>query len=343
MKKWQEKESLVFVGTEWSTLRYGAIDPESVTLRYVGFTDLTNPVFAEVMFRGRQSATFELGKDFELDAANGRIRRTPDSAIPNYEESHFYGVEEFNHEGWGGDWGNFPFLTIIDYCYDATQNQLVEDDARRITMMSNTPVPQKTLARLQNGETLTYVVYGDSISTGCEASTLQETYFTRFADRLERVTGGKINMINRAVGGELSKHGVTRVSDSLAQETPDLVTISYGMNDMCTNSDVTPAMYKENMRTMLNACRAVGAEVIFVTPCPPNPHWKYTGEAWREYAAMMRELAKEENVPLADVQALWDQEMTYGKTISDLLYNDVNHPTSYGHYLYAAMLETLIV
>ena len=34
MKKWQEKESIVFTGTEWSTLRYGAIDPHSVTLRY---------------------------------------------------------------------------------------------------------------------------------------------------------------------------------------------------------------------------------------------------------------------------------------------------------------------
>ncbi|MBQ7303131.1 MAG: SGNH/GDSL hydrolase family protein [Clostridia bacterium] len=343
MKKWQEKESIVFTGTEWSTLRYGAIDPQSVTLRYVGFADLTNPVFAEVMFRGRQSATFEIGKDFELDAANGKIRRTPDSAIPDYRESHFYGVEEFTHEGWGGDWGNFPFITVIDYCYDAAQNQLVEDDARRITMMSNTPVPQKTLARLQKGETLTYVVYGDSISTGCEASMPEETYFARFADKLERVTGGHIHLINRAVGGERSREGINHVNNSLAQETPDLVTIAYGMNDMNPNNDMTPALYKENMRTMLNACRAVGADVIFVTPCPPNPRWKYTGKDWREYAAMLRELAKEENVPLADVQALWDQEMTYGKTISDLLYNDVNHPTSYGHYLYAAMLNTLIV
>ena len=47
-------------------------------------------------------------------------------------------------------------------------------------------------------------------------------------------------------------------------------------------------------------------------------------------------------MPLADVQALWERELAHGKRLCDLLLNDVNHPTSYGHYLYAAMLETLI-
>ena len=62
----------------------------------------------------------------------------------------------------------------------------------------------------------------------------------------------------------------------------------------------------------------------------------------KAYAAGLRTLAQKEKVPLADVQALWERELAHGKRLCDLLLNDVNHPTSYGHYLYAAMLETLI-
>ncbi|MBP3388518.1 MAG: SGNH/GDSL hydrolase family protein [Clostridia bacterium] len=347
MKRVQTCESLVLIGTEWTQLRYRDILGNTAEVMMEDFAGISNSgCFAEVMFEGVTRRSFVPGRDYELDEKNGRIRRTPNSTMPDYTNSVFYGKEVFNHEEYNGRWGNYPYMVYISYIYESSDNQLVEDDARHIACQWNGPRPERTLRRLMAGESLNYLVYGDSISTGCEALYLKDTYFARFADRLQRVTGGTVNICNASIGGETSREGVARFEAALQTHDPDLVSIAYGMNDMCVKpgrpTDLTVEQYTDNIRTMLNMARAHGAEVILITNCLPNPRWCYTSAAHKEFAVGLRKLAKEEQVPLADVQALWERELAHGKTLSDLLLNDVNHPTSYGHYLYAAMLETLI-
>ena len=215
-----------------------------------------------------------------------------------------------------------------------------------VTRLPDNALGQAAIDRLLSGEELTYMVYGDSISTGCEALYVRDTYFARFADRLQRVTGGKVDVVNEAIGGETSREGLSRFAAALERHSPHLVSIAYGINDMCVKpdrpADLTPQQYIDNVRAMVDMARAAGAEVILITNCLPNPHWRYTSAGYKDYAAALRVFARAQALPIADVQALWERELAHGKRLSDLLFNDVNHPTSYGHYLYAAMLETLI-
>ncbi len=336
---------MVLANNEWVQLRYKNILESTVEVRIEDFAGTTNPVFAEIMFNGVKRQTFIAGRDYEIDAVNGRIRRTVSSSIPNFANSVFYGKEEFNHEEYHGRWGNFPFMLHISYIYEAVGNQLIEDEARRITATLQTPRIEKSVQRLLSGEELTYLVFGDSISVGCEALYLSETYFARFVDLLQKTTNGTVKLCNESIGGQTSREGMARFKGVLEKHKPQLVSIAYGMNDMCrggTKKDVTVKEYTDNMHIMIEMARNYGVEVIVITNCLPNPHWKFTGKDYKDYAKALRRLAKEENISLADVQELWESELKHGKRLSDLLFNDINHPTSYGHYLYYAMLETLL-
>lgn len=346
MKRIQTCESLVLAGEDWVQLRYRHILSDTAEVMIEGFADITNPVFAEVMFEGVESLTFVPGVDYELDGERGLIRRLPGSRIRDFAQSPFFGQNVFDHEPYHGRWGNYPFTVFISYIYEDSENVLVEDEARGITCALRSARPQAAIDRLLSGDELTYMVYGDSISTGCEALYVRDTYFARFADRLQRVTGGRVDVVNEAIGGETSREGLSRFAAALERHGPHLVSIAYGINDMCVKpdrpADLTPQQYIDNVRAMVDMARAAGAEVILITNCLPNPHWKYTSAGYKDYAAALRVFAREQALPIADVQALWERELAHGKRLSDLLFNDVNHPTSYGHYLYAAMLETLI-
>lgn len=345
MKRVQTGESLVLAGTEWVQLRYRHILEDTVEVRMEDFSGITNPVFQESMFAGVKRQTFVVGRDYELDAVNGRIRRLPHSRIRDFSESVFYGKAVFNHEGLHGKWGNYPFMVYVSYIYEDTNNRLVEDEARGITAKLGTRRLSASIDRLLRGEELTYLVFGDSISVGCEALYRGETYFARLVDHLQRVTGGSVNLCNESIGGQTSRNGVERLPAILERHRPHLISIAYGVNDMCRgggHKDVTVEEYTDNMRRMVQMAKASGAEVILITNCLPNPHWKFTGADHKDYAVALRRLAAEEDVALADVQALWERELLHGKKLSDLLLNDVNHPSSYGHYLYAAMLDTLV-
>lgn len=337
MKRFQDWESAVMLGEDFSTLRYHDIVPGSVS------------VFA---IANGEHRYFECDKDFEVDYKAGKIRRLPESPIGDYKNSPFYAQEVFNHEIYNGNWGNYPYMVYISYQYEGDTNALLEDEAKRVTLEGALPLLTDTKAfqSLKRGETIRYLVYGDSISTGCEAAEEPHSYFRLFADKLERITGGKVEIINKAVGGENSRGGLTRFAEALAEANPHLVSIAYGMNDMCIHSDdkqtalseVSREEYRGNIVGMLNAARDAGADVFLITNCIPNPCWKFTSLRAGDYPAEMRAIARDYNVPLADVWAFWERELKTGKTLHDLLLNDVNHPTTYGHQMYAAVLNTLI-
>lgn len=338
MKRIQDWESLVLTGEEWNRLRYHDVQPGSLTV----FT---------VALDGTGYREFTEGADYAVDWAGGRLRRLPDSSIGDYANSPFYGKAIFNHEDYNGQWGSYPFMIYVSYTYEADGNILTEDEARRITLSAGLPDLRgsSTLRRLLAGESLTYMVYGDSISTGAEAIRLEHAYFTLFANRLMRCTGGRVTVVNKAVGGTNSDGGRANFAAALEEVKPDLVSIAYGVNDMCVHgedqsgpSEVTPERFEENITAMVEAARAAGAEVVLITNLIPNPGWKFTCVHADAFPERMRCVARRLGVPLADTWRLWENENTHGKRGHDILLNDVNHPTTYGHGLYAQMLYTLI-
>lgn len=338
MKCMQNLESVVLTGTEWSSLRYHDILSDSLSM----FT---------VNLDGTGHKDFEIGKDYEVDFKAGKIRRTDTSRIGNYADSPFYGCEIFNHEPYNGQWGNYPFMVYVSYEFESDTNILTCDEAKKITLTGGYSgiCGMPFFKKLLSGKEINYTVCGDSISTGCEAILKEHAYFMRFADKLERITDGKVNVINKAVGGENSTAGAAHFLSDIEDSKPDLVTIAYGVNDMCVHgesqsspSEVSAEKFHENIIFMIETAQKSGADVILITNVIPNPCWKFTSANAGDYPQEMRKIAKQYKLPLADNWKLWENELKHGKTLHDLLLNDVNHPTSYGHGLYSQMLFTLI-
>ena len=204
----------------------------------------------------------------------------------------------------------------------------------------------KTLAKLKAGRPLTIGISGDSISTGLDASALakafpnQPGYPDLVAAQLEVTYAVPIKLKNRAVGGWSVANGVADL-DRLLAETPDLVIVAYGMNDVGRRD---PDWFSKQTKTILDRIRTANPEieVILVSPMLGNGEWVHTPrEMFAKYRDELRKLCGP-GVALADLTAVWEL-MLENKHDLDLTGNGLNHPNDFGHRLYAqAILARLV-
>ncbi|MBP1996073.1 SGNH/GDSL hydrolase family protein [Paenibacillus eucommiae] len=327
--KSQIAESFVFVKEEKLPLRYRHVDASSIRLR--SHANAEHP----------DAVVFVEGEDYVVDAANGLIGRTAGSRIADWSKNVLYGVTNFDHTKYE-DWSNAKYTVFADYEYEPGDDEAgAQSEVRE---PAGPDVLKGLKEKLARGEEITYVVHGDSISTGGEASEEKYTYFGRFAERLSGLyPGGSVRIVNTAIGGEDSRGGVARVATDVLSHAPDLVTIGYGMNDQNKfefGNGVPLAEYEANIREMIETIRSEGnAVIILVTPCEPNPLWQHTSGTIGKYAEVLLRLASEYGIGAADAHAKWVLELEAGKTPGSLLLNNINHPNDYGHWIYFTAFE----
>ncbi|MCD9022023.1 SGNH/GDSL hydrolase family protein [Cohnella silvisoli] len=319
----QTAESFVFMKEEALPLRYRPLAGQSIELR--NDSDPSHPGLI----------SYEEGIDFVVDYDKGLISRTKGSRIPDGSLHPMYGVNEFDHTLYP-DYSNREYTVYADY---ATEGGLA-DESLTIEDVERSGLLGRTIRKLAAGEEVLYVVYGDSISTGGEASTESLAYFGRFAEMLQGLyPEGRIRIVNKSIGGEASDGGASRVNDDVVPLKPDLVSIGYGMNDQNKHEHgnyVPLEDYDKNHRHIIDAIRRDGdSDIVLVTPCEPNPHWRYTSGDTHRYAEKLRQLGAEYGIGVADAHTLWCQELAAGKTPESLLLNNINHPNDYGHWIYS--------
>jgi lysophospholipase L1-like esterase len=327
----QESESVVFIAGEPHRLRYRPIVEGSLRL------------CSKASSKDMDHLWYTEGKDFSVDYDNGTIQRSEASPIPDWSRHALFGKSEFNHSDYS-DYSNRAYTLYADYQYhhpnaaaNAASGELVSNELFRLRK------------KLENGKAITYVVFGDSISTGAEASEEANKYYNRFAKILrERFPHALIDVRMKAVGGESSKGALNRLRADVVLQTPDLVTIGYGMNDQNKqdygNNAISLEEYGRNIAKMIEDVQQyTDADIILITPCLPNPLWKYASTNVTAYAETLRELGSKYRIGVADLQRIWLEELSAGKTHESLLLNNVNHPNDYGHRLYAKALECLLV
>lgn len=110
-----------------------------------------------------------------------------------------------------------------------------------------------------------------------------------------------------------------------AMFTPHLAVIDFGLNDYVTN--VVPETFAANVQTNIDHWRAAGADVILKTFTPRNSAGTYPQS---EYAAIMRSLARNNNLLLVDVFASpeWPD---YATANANGLFSDGVHPSTSGY------------
>jgi lysophospholipase L1-like esterase len=148
-----------------------------------------------------------------------------------------------------------------------------------------------------------------------------------------------INTIVTAIGGESSTSGVQR-SDEVLAHRPDLVMIDYGMNDL----GIPPEEMKAAWIRMIETFRNAGIYVVLITPtwdAGEPERLRENSVGLKAIAAVIEEIGRISNVPVADVYGRWTQQVASGIKSSSML-SWSNHPNAVGHELICqAVIDSL--
>ena len=313
----QTGESVVFIGEEPAALAH--------------LPSRGRPIQVRTAYQPAPGAAeFVEGRDFVMDYANGTLRRTPHSTLPDFRKNILFGHEDFDHSKFPG-FGNGGFFAFADYSFRKT---------------AGWPSPQANYvkaihARLAGGEAVKIVAFGDSITAGGDATKPELVFWRRWADQLQRHhPSAHVTAVNGATSGDSTVQGLQRLQTKVLDEQPDLVLIGFGMNDHKKGGVAIP-QFEENLRQMIDRIRdATHAEIVLFSAFPPNPKWHYGSHHMQDYAVATERVARETACAYADVFGNW-QAFAARKKPEDLLGNNINHPNDFGHWIYWRTLSAM--
>ncbi len=204
------------------------------------------------------------------------------------------------------------------------------------------------------------VLFGDSTTAPRGSLKVFGTLLgEEFADH-----GLSVSVINAGVGGNTTVAARERFESDVLARDPDVVTIFFGINDAAvdiwkgaTTPRVSLSAYRENLTYFVETLKARGARPILLTPNrlewtpklrdlygkpPYNPESDDGFNVLLDtYADVVREIAKDEHVPLVDVQRVFEQHKQ--REPGQPLLLDGMHPNEQGHRLIAdAVLKVLV-
>ncbi len=132
-----------------------------------------------------------------------------------------------------------------------------------------------------------------------------------------------VNVILTSIGGEDSISGAARFERDVLPHKPDLVFIDYALNDRRKPLEAV----ERSWRSMIAAARKQGIPVVLITPTgDATADLAKAGDPLHERAELIRRIAADEKVLLADVSAAWSRAGA-----QDALLSQVNHPNRKGH------------
>lgn len=170
-----------------------------------------------------------------------------------------------------------------------------------------------------------------------------------------------VNMINAGISGGSAAHGLERLERDVLRHQPDLVVVSFGLNDATVGGRDKADEYGDTLKTIFEKTKAAGIDVIFMTQNMMNTGLsdlinEQTGEAVAVntmkiqnegildlYFDKAKEVAQECGVTVCDCYAKWKKLHENGADTTELLANKINHPTREMNWLFAVSLfETIM-
>ncbi len=180
---------------------------------------------------------------------------------------------------------------------------------------------KKTVSKLNKGEHVTIVAFGDSIT--------EDTFHTRGHMNwvgllreaiFEAYGAGVCTMINSGKCASSYREGLTRIERDVLRFNPELVIIAFGMNDAGAGMKGL-ADFKKNVESTIKLIRnKCGSEILIRTPnpvvtvhgLPLPPEQRMPGRAWdspsrslKEYSEALVQLAAELDCTVVDHYMLW--------------------------------------
>jgi len=229
----------------------------------------------------------------------------------------------------------------VTYRYDISQVESLD--------LSYTS-PQKdklknALKKLSSGEDLKVLFYGDSIFSGCDASSMYSrapylpTMSRLIKAELQNHTTGTVTVDNIAVGGWNVNQGLQALSGTVgnydfsnAYQGYDLMILSFGMND----SRMSAPVFQQAIRQIMDKVRSAnpGMEVILVSCMSPNPESTFYGNQ-KNFPQVLGEIADEDScTAFVDIFNVHASILEYKDFISTTG-NNINHPNDWLIRVYA--------
>lgn len=193
-----------------------------------------------------------------------------------------------------------------------------------------------TRKKLLSGKPVKVVCFGDSVTGVYYHSGSRRAYTDMLGIALRRASGNaNVEMINAGISGHTTVNALSRIDRDVLAHKPDLVTVMFGLNDM---TRVSLKDYRANLKTIIEKCRGVGAEVVLATPnnvvdTPGRPTEKLI-----QYCDVVREVGIELNVPVCDAYRQLNAVRANAAFDWRILMSDSIHPNMAGHKKLAEQL-----
>lgn len=274
------------------------------------------------------------GTDYVIDYDRGTIRRTENSAIPNYSEhnvawqsgkfTQVSDLENYNPEG------NRKYQILIDYSYYVTENELESIDNQSELLSEN------LRNKILNGESIDIALCGDSIGTSADTNG-QGIFLNYLEETLEEYYGISVNTEQLSIDGRGRDILIERAQD-IIDKHPDVLIIEFGMYDHCEaegTSEEKVNSYTSDIESMVTLFQKNGIDVILVGFFQQNMTWDAENmDATVLYNNALRDIAQRKNVYFADVYNTFEKVGNIKHLSRDVMADYIHHPTEWGHKLY---------
>ena len=198
------------------------------------------------------------------------------------------------------------------------------------------PMLPRIAEKLAAKQPVKIVCLGDSVTGVYYHTGGRRAYPEMVAVALEQVyPQAKITVINAGISGHSTQDALKRLQTDVLDHKPDLVTVMFGLNDMVR---VPLADYQANLKSIVEKCRGVGAEVLL---CTPNAVIETAGRPTAkliEYMGAMKEVGQQLNVPVCDCYATHTALREREPLAWRLVMSDEIHPNMDGHKLNAVAI-----
>lgn len=181
-----------------------------------------------------------------------------------------------------------------------------------------------------------------------EVTDARVCYLEQFREMLiDKYELTSVSTINAGIAGDNLIQMSARADRDVIRYQPDLVLINGALNWTEEYMGST-ADYKNLLTDLVKRIkRETQADIVLLTPNGDLPNTLFgNSEApiptTPERVEAIREVAKEEQVCLADVYAVWEKAREAGCPWKELLANGINHPGIEGHKVYAIALMKLL-
>lgn len=189
------------------------------------------------------------------------------------------------------------------------------------------------IKKLEQGEEVTVVAIGGSVTEGAGASSFDKSYGDKFVQGLEaEYPDAKINYLNVGFSGTPSSLGVIRYDNDVTnklEENPDLVIIEFAVNDW--QEETNSRAYESMIKSILERDEDTAVVLMFAV-------FRNKWNLEEHYTAM----GKKYGLPMVSAKIGTKAAFESGKLTDSLFFYDEYHPTSFGHTIMSDCLLYMV-